>query len=158
MQDSTVTDYITLGEAKGIIQFTADRLRVEYVAQKKSRAFKDRPEEQVQVETYCRLILEYGYPAHRVQNFVAITMGSEKKKPTSWSTTTMQSQTSGIRNLIMRDFLNQPIVLPSLKMQARLVAHIQAIRAQAQQLQLEAAQGLAQAKAQVERLIVGNAP
>jgi hypothetical protein len=40
MQDSTVTDYITLGEAKGIIQFTADR----------------------------------------VQNFVAVTMGSEKKE------------------------------------------------------------------------------
>jgi hypothetical protein len=70
----------------------------------------------------------------------------------------MQSQTSGILNLIMRDFLNQPIVLSSLKMQAWLVTHIQAIRSQAQQLQLDAAQGLAQAKAQVERLIVGDAP
>jgi type I restriction enzyme M protein len=80
MHDNAVIDYITLGETKGIIQFTTDRLRVEYVAQKKSRAFKDRPEEQVQVETYCRLILEYGYPAHRVQNFVTVTMGSEKKE------------------------------------------------------------------------------
>ncbi|NOT65084.1 MAG: hypothetical protein HOP06_03455 [Methylotenera sp.] len=34
----------------------------------------------MQVETYCRLILEYGYPAQRVQNFITVTMGVDKKE------------------------------------------------------------------------------
>jgi type I restriction enzyme M protein len=72
-------DYLHEGEKHGLIRFFDDNKRVEYVHQKKSRNYNN-PEEQVQAETYCRLILEYGYPVQRVQNFVSVTMGAEKKE------------------------------------------------------------------------------
>ena len=74
-----VIDYIQLGIDKGLIKFHDDGKRIEYVEQNKSRLYTN-PEEQVQSEAYCRLILEYGYPKHRVQNFVMVTMGSGKKE------------------------------------------------------------------------------
>jgi type I restriction enzyme M protein len=44
MKENQVIDYIQLG--------------IEYIEQKKSRLYTN-PEEQVQAEAYCRLILEY---------------------------------------------------------------------------------------------------
>ena len=79
MNNPQVVDYIQLGISKGIIKLFDDNKRIEYVAQKKSRLLTN-PEEQVQAETYCRLILEYGYPAKRVQNFVTVTMGADKRE------------------------------------------------------------------------------
>jgi type I restriction enzyme M protein len=79
MNENQVIDYIQLGIEKGLIKILDDGKRIEYVEQKKSRLYTN-PEEQVQAEAYCRLILEYGYPKHRVQNFVVVTMGSGKKE------------------------------------------------------------------------------
>ncbi|MCK9397012.1 MAG: N-6 DNA methylase [Methylobacter sp.] len=79
MNENQVIDYIQLGIEKGLIKILDDGKRIEYVEQKKSRLYTN-PEEQVQAEAYCRLILEYGYPKHRVQNFVIVTMGSGKKE------------------------------------------------------------------------------
>lgn len=79
MNSETIINYIQLGSTKGLIRFYDDNKRIEYIHQKKSRNFAN-PEEQVQAETFCRLILEYGYPVQRVQNFVLVTMGSEKKE------------------------------------------------------------------------------
>ncbi|WP_432741703.1 N-6 DNA methylase [Methylobacter sp. G7] len=79
MKENQVIDYIQLGIEKELIKILDDGKRIEYVEQKKSRLYTN-PEEQVQAETYCRLILEYGYPKHRVQNFVVVTMGSGKKE------------------------------------------------------------------------------
>jgi type I restriction enzyme M protein len=79
MNKDQVIDYIQLGTAKGLIKIQDDGKRIEYVEQKKSRLYTN-PEEQVQAEAYCRLILEYGYPKHRVQIFVVVTMGSGKKE------------------------------------------------------------------------------
>ena len=72
-------DYLHEGEKHGLIRFYDDKKRVEYIHQKKSRNYSS-PEEQVQAETFCRLILEYGYPAQRVLNYVSVTMGAEKKE------------------------------------------------------------------------------
>ena len=74
-----VTNYIQQAVLQGLIRFYDDDKRIEYIHQKKSRNYTN-PEEQVQAETYCRLILEYGYPAQRVLNFVSVTMGADKKE------------------------------------------------------------------------------
>ena len=57
---------------KGLIKILDDDKRIEYIEQKKSRLYTN-PEEQVQAEAYCRLILKYGYLKHPVQNFVTMT-------------------------------------------------------------------------------------
>ncbi len=79
MNNNQVIDYIQLGVTKGIIILFDDNKRIEYVAQKKSRSFIN-PEEKVQAESYCRLILQYNYPANRVHNFVTVTMGADKRE------------------------------------------------------------------------------
>ena len=72
-------------------------------------------------------------------------------------TEAMQSQTNGIRNLIMSSYFNQMVVLPEFKRQNEIATHISQIRAQAKQLQADAAQVLATAKAEIERMILGEA-
>jgi type I restriction enzyme M protein len=79
MSDEIVKDYIQEGIKNGLIRFHDENKRIEYIAEKKSRNYAN-PEEQVQAETYCRLILQYGYPKQRVKIFVSVTMGAEKKE------------------------------------------------------------------------------
>ncbi len=67
----------------------------------------------------------------------------------------MQSQTNGIRNLIMSDYFNQTIVVPPLKTQQEIVEHISEMRARAKKLQAEGAEVLQKAKMEVERMILG---
>ena len=78
-------------------------------------------------------------------------------------TESMQSQTNGIRNLIMYEYLNQNIVFPirydgkpDVEKQNEIAKHIQDIRTQAKQLQQEAQQLLEQAKKEVEQMILGE--
>ena len=78
-------------------------------------------------------------------------------------TDSMQSQTNGIRNLIMREYFNQTIPLPfmedlekSLKKQTEIAEHIQNIHSQAKALQHEAAKVLEEAKREVEKMILGE--
>ena len=79
MDYTRATDYLNQGITEGLIRLYDDNKRIEYIGQTKSRNF-DNPEEKVQAETYCRLILEYGYPKHRVQCFVTVPMGVERKE------------------------------------------------------------------------------
>ncbi|WP_185147143.1 restriction endonuclease subunit S [Chryseobacterium sp. KBW03] len=76
-------------------------------------------------------------------------------------TEAMQSQTNGIRNLIMRSYLEQNIVLPvdkkgniDLEKQERIAEHIQNIRSKARNLQIEANEELEKAKQQIENIIL----
>lgn len=77
-------------------------------------------------------------------------------------TEAMQSQTNGIRNLIMSTYLGQKIVLPindkgeiDLDKQKKIAEHIASIRTNAKSLQQEAEQILAEAKQRVEEIILG---
>lgn len=77
-------------------------------------------------------------------------------------TEAMQSQTNGIRNLIMATYLNQKIVLPikedgkiDLQKQYKIANHIAGIRLKAKRLQEEAKAVLEDAKQQVEQMIIG---
>jgi len=77
-------------------------------------------------------------------------------------TEAMQSQTNGIRNLIMATYFNQTIVIPikndgsfDLNKQNEIANHIQGLRAKAKQLQEEAKVILDDAKQEVEKMILG---
>ena len=68
----------------------------------------------------------------------------------------MQSQTNGIRNLITAEYLDTPIINVDRQKQQEMVQHIDQIRATAAQLQQEADEILAQAKQQIESMILGE--
>lgn len=72
-------DLIKQGIEKGLISFDDDKKYITYLYQNKRRNY-EKPEEKVQAETYCALILEYGYPKHRVQCFVTVPMGVDRKE------------------------------------------------------------------------------
>lgn len=70
-------------------------------------------------------------------------------------TDSMQSQTNGIRNLIMSNYFNQNIILPDMKKQQEIVTHINNIQEQIKALETEAKQLLENAKQEVEKMILG---
>ena len=71
-------------------------------------------------------------------------------------TDSMQSQTNGIRNLIMQEYFDQIIVVPPLQKQQEIVNRIMAMRQQAKSLQEEGKEILKQAKQKVESMIMGE--
>ena len=70
-------------------------------------------------------------------------------------TDAMQSQTNGIRNLIMTEYFNQTVVVPPLQKQQDIAAHISEMRAQAKRLQAKGTEILQKAKLEVEQMILG---
>lgn len=71
-------------------------------------------------------------------------------------TENMQSQTNGIRNLIMSEFLHIPIPLPKPEIQEQISKEIKLRRDKAKKLQNEAKELLDQAKKEVEKIILGE--
>ncbi|WP_243739456.1 restriction endonuclease subunit M [Flavicella sediminum] len=61
------------------MKFDEEKKFVTYVNQNKKRNYNN-PEEQVQAETFCSLVLQYNYPVERVINFVSVKMGVETKE------------------------------------------------------------------------------
>ncbi|MFI3219516.1 MAG: N-6 DNA methylase [Methylococcales bacterium] len=72
-------DLIQQGIAKGLIRFDEDRKNIFYIHQDKRRNYTN-PEEQVQAETFLKLVLEYGYPVTHIQQFVSVKMGVSTKE------------------------------------------------------------------------------
>lgn len=70
---------IEQGIKRGLINFDTDRKRITYIHQGKTRNYIN-PEEQVQAETFIKLVLIYGYPVERIQQFVTVKMGSSAKE------------------------------------------------------------------------------
>jgi type I restriction enzyme S subunit len=71
-------------------------------------------------------------------------------------TETMQSQTNGIRNLIMSSYLAQNIPLPEKDKQEAIIRNISLLLTKAQRLENEAMQILKQAKYEIEQMILGE--
>lgn len=71
-------------------------------------------------------------------------------------TEVMQNQTNGIRNLIMGEYFGQIVLLPDKNKQEEIALHIQQIREKAKQLEQEAINVLDNAKAQVEKILLGE--
>lgn len=65
-------------QSKGIINISEDESTIVYNFQGITRNFNN-PEEKVQAEAFCKLILDYNYPVAQVKQFESITMGSDKK-------------------------------------------------------------------------------
>lgn len=73
-------DFIAEGLKIGIISFDDDQKNIIYrLKDAKKRRFTD-PEEKVQAETFCRLVIEYGYAAQRITINEKVTMGSTAKE------------------------------------------------------------------------------
>lgn len=73
-------DFITEGIKKEIISFDEEQKNITYqLKEPKKRRYTD-PEEKVQAETFCRLVLEYGYAGKRITINETVTMGSSKKE------------------------------------------------------------------------------
>lgn len=66
----------------------------------------------------------------------------------------MQSQTNGIRNLIMREYFNQQIVLPPIEKQKEIATEANRRRFEAQQLEKEARETLERARQEIEQIIL----
>lgn len=70
---------IEKGIEKGLIRFDENKEFITYTHQNKKRNYKN-PEEKVQAEAFLKLVLIYGYPVHRIKQFVSVQMGSETKE------------------------------------------------------------------------------
>ncbi len=64
---------------KNLILLDDERKYITYIRQNKKRNFQN-PEEKVQAETFCRLVLEYGYSAERIEILKAVPMGVDVTK------------------------------------------------------------------------------
>lgn len=70
-------------------------------------------------------------------------------------TDAMQSQTNGIRNLIMSNYLNQFIPLPDLDVQNNIVVEIDKLYSKSNVLRQEALELITSANQQIEKLLIG---
>jgi type I restriction enzyme M protein len=64
---------------RNLISFDEEQKYITYLRQGKKRNFQN-PEEKVQAETFCRLVLEYGYSADRIEMFSTVVMGVAVKQ------------------------------------------------------------------------------
>ncbi|MBT6993850.1 MAG: restriction endonuclease subunit M [Candidatus Cloacimonetes bacterium] len=70
---------IEQGIAKKLIRFDEEKKYITYMRQGKRRNYSS-PEEQVQAETFVKLVLSYGYPVERIKQFVSVAMGASTKE------------------------------------------------------------------------------
>ncbi|RIK28468.1 MAG: hypothetical protein DCC56_16155 [Anaerolineae bacterium] len=68
----------------------------------------------------------------------------------------MQSQTNGIRNLIMNEYFNLPIPILSPERQSEIVEHVKSIRQLAQRLKDKTQEVLAKASKEIEEILLSN--
>lgn len=70
---------IQQGIAQKLIRFDEEQKNIYYTHQDKRRNYNN-PEEQVQTEAFLKLVLEYGYPVKRIQQFIPVQMGVSTKE------------------------------------------------------------------------------
>lgn len=71
-------------------------------------------------------------------------------------TEVMQTQTNGIRNLIMQEYFSQTVLLPELKKQEEIATRAAQMRKRAFELQMEAEKIVSDAKMKVEKMLLGD--
>ena len=72
-------EIIKNGIEKKLVSFNDDLSRITYIHQNKSRNYLD-PEEQVEAESFLKLVLIYNYPKNRIKLFEKVTMGSSTRE------------------------------------------------------------------------------
>jgi type I restriction enzyme M protein len=78
-QGSRMKSLIEQGIVQKLIRFEDGGKAIVYLHQNKRRNYTN-PEEQVQAETFLKLVLDYGYSATRIQQFVSVKMGVSNKE------------------------------------------------------------------------------
>ena len=69
-------------------------------------------------------------------------------------TDVMQSQTNGIRNLILNEYFNLPIPVPPMEKQKEIATHITNIRLEAQKLKDKTKEALQKASNEIENILL----
>lgn len=72
-------DIMKLAEQKNLIKISDDKSTITYTYQGVTRNYNN-PEEKVQAEAFCKLVLEYNYPVENIKQFVSVTVGSDIKE------------------------------------------------------------------------------
>ena len=72
------------------------------------------------------------------------------------ATEVMQTQTNGIRNLIMVEYFKQIILLPDKETQSIIACRVSKMREQAMVLEIQANSIIEKAKQQIEKILLGG--
>lgn len=72
-------DIISKGQQSKLIKISDDLSTITYIHQNISRNYNN-PEEKVQAETFCELVLKYDYPVEHIKQYVKVTVGSDVKE------------------------------------------------------------------------------
>lgn len=70
---------IEQGIQQGLISFSEEEKYITYIHQNKRRNYSN-PEEQVQAETFLKLVLVYGYKPERIEHYGTVTLGSSVRE------------------------------------------------------------------------------
>lgn len=76
---NALKEIIIEGQKIGLIKISNDVSTITYINQNISRNYNN-PEERVQAETYCELVLNYNYPVENIQLYVKVPVGSDVKE------------------------------------------------------------------------------
>lgn len=63
---------------KKYVKFNEDKTYITYIHQNKEQKYDN--EGIVQAETFCKLVINYGYPVEHIRQFVKVTVGSETRE------------------------------------------------------------------------------
>lgn len=72
-------EIILNGQKNNLIKISEDFSTITYINQNISRNYNN-PEEKIQAETFCELVLTYNYPVEQVKQYVKVTVGSDVKE------------------------------------------------------------------------------
>lgn len=75
----TMKKIILEGQKNNLIKISEDLSTITYINQKITRNYNN-PEEKIQAETFCQLVLRYNYPVEQVKLYVKVTVGSDTKE------------------------------------------------------------------------------
>lgn len=80
MKTAEVTKEIILNaKQRNLIAISEDLSTITYLNQNISRNYNN-PEEKIQAEVFCELVLKYNYPVEQVKQYVKVTVGSDIKE------------------------------------------------------------------------------
>lgn len=72
-------EIILNGQQRNLIKVSEDLSTITYINQNITRNYNN-PEEKVQAEVFCELVLKYNYPVDQVRQYVKVTVGSDVKE------------------------------------------------------------------------------
>lgn len=76
---SEARDLLKEGQNAGLIRFSDDGKRIEYVKHRITRDYT-KPEAPIEAKAYLSLVLLYDYPAERIRLFAPVTIGSSQRE------------------------------------------------------------------------------